>query len=285
MPSYKEVLQINEQYAIDNQKEASAIKLLLMHFSKLDNAKLYQHLEDQMDTESYKRFLYAVDDYIKHHKPVQHITESEYFYGHKFCVNCNVLIPRYETEELVSYLLEMMDEYFENNETIDLVDIGTGSGCLATVLDLEDKRVTAIGTDISEEALKVARKNAELLNSNVIFKQGDMLEPVRGQTFDVLVSNPPYIPNNEKVDPLVKDHEPHIALFGGEDGLDFYRQIIEGAESILKERYIIAFEHAYDKAKQIKRLLKKNLKNVTIIQKKDMQGKDRMTFVLKKPKK
>jgi len=281
MPTFKEILQINEQYALDNKKEPSAIKLLLLHFSKFDNTTLYQNIDKEMDESAYKRFLYAVDDYIKHHRPVQHITESEYFYGHKFAVNCNVLIPRYETEELVSYLLEYMDETFDQDQTIDLVDIGTGSGCLASVLALEYDRINVVATDISQEAIDVAKENAKSLNANIKFLQGDMLEPVQSMKFDVLISNPPYIPDNEVVDPLVKDHEPHIALFGGKDGLDYYRAIIQNAESVLKDKYIIAFEHAFDKAKKIKKIIKKNLKDVRIIQKKDMQGKDRMTFIFK----
>ena len=281
MPTYQQALKINEQYAADNGKEPSAIKLLMLHFSCLSSAHLVAKLNDEMDQTTYKKFLRAVDEYIINNKPVQYITENEYFYGYKFNVNSCVLIPRFETEELVTNVLELKNEYFKDRK-VKLVDIGTGSGCLAIALALEDKNIEAYGTDISEEALSIAKENNDTLNANVTFYQGDLLQPVIDQKFDILVSNPPYIPNNEEVSPLVKNYEPHIALFGGEDGLDYYRKIIMDAEKILNDRYIIAFEHAYDKAKEIKKLCKKHLKHVRIIQKKDMQGKDRMTFVLKK---
>ncbi|MFH5881589.1 peptide chain release factor N(5)-glutamine methyltransferase [Liberiplasma polymorphum] len=281
MPTFQQALKINEQYAIDNNKEPSAIKLLMLHFSCLNSANLVAKLNDEMDEGTYKKFLRAVDEYIINNKPVQYITENEFFYGYKFNVNNCVLIPRFETEELVTNVLELKNEYFQERK-VKLVDIGTGSGCLAIALALEDQTIEAHGTDISEEALAVAKENNDTLHANVTFYHGDMLEPVNNQKFDILVSNPPYIPNGEHVAPLVKDYEPHIALFGGEDGLDYYRKIIIGAESILNDRYIIAFEHAFDKSKEIKRLIKKYLKNIRIIQKKDMQGKDRMTFVLKK---
>ena len=109
-----------------------------------------------------------------------------------------------------------------------------------------------------------------------------MLKPLKGMKFDILVSNPPYIPNLEYVEDLVIDNEPSVALFGGDDGLDFYKEISKNAESILNDKYIIAFEHAFNKAKQLKKIIKKHIHDVEIIQKKDMQGKDRMTFIIKK---
>ncbi len=280
MPNYRDILSINEQYALDNGKENTAIKLLLMHFAGFKPTDLMLKLDQEMDPVQYRRFLYAVDDYIKHNRPIQHITEEEFFYGHRFCVNCDVLIPRYETEELVTYTLDYIQDFF-GSTPIDVVDIGTGSGCIATVLSLENKNIKAVGTDISDKAIDVAKRNATSLKADVEFLQGNLLEPVQDRKFDVLVCNPPYIPNDEVVDPLVKDHEPHIALFGGHDGLDFYRALLENVESVLKPRYIIAFEHAYHTAKVLKKMIKQHLKDVKIVQLKDMQGKDRMTFIFK----
>ena len=281
MPTYQEALSINEQYALDNDKEPTAVRILLMNFSGLSGAELLARMQDMMQADMYQRFRNAVDAYVIEHKPTQHITECEHFYGYRFGVNENVLIPRFETEELIGYLLDYKAELF-GDTPVRVADIGTGSGCLAITLALEDENIEAHATDISEPALKVARQNSENLGANVTFHAGDMLAPLQGQgTFDILVSNPPYIPNHEHVEALVKNHEPHIALFGGEDGLDYYRAILRQAESIMNGRYIIAFEHAYDKAKEIRKLCKKYLKNTRIIQKKDMQGKDRMTFVLR----
>lgn len=281
MPTYREALNINEKYAIDNKKEDSGVKLLLLHFSKMSSADLILNFDTEIDDEIYNEFLYGVDRYIAKNIPVQHIIGYEVFYGHEFYVNQDVLIPRFETEELVENILMYYDEVFDGKD-VSVVDIGTGSGCLAVTLDIEEKHMTVSATDISLEALNVAKKNSEHLKANVTFYQGDMLQPVMDKKFDILVSNPPYIPVKEYVEPLVKDNEPNVALFGGIDGLDFYRIIIKDAEKILNDKYIIAFEHAYNKAKEIKKLAKKHIKNAEIIQKKDHQGKDRMTFIIKR---
>jgi len=281
MPTYRDVLRINEKYAVDNFKEDSAVKILLLHFSKMESSELLMKIDEEMPTEIYDEFLFGVDKYIVRNIPVQHITGYEYFFGHKFIVNGDVLIPRFETEELVANVLMMYDEVFDGTK-VDLVDIGTGSGCLSVTLDIEEENMTVTATDISEKALTVAKKNNSSLQGNVEFLQGDMLEPLKGRKFDIIVSNPPYIPNKEYVEGLVKDNEPDVALFGGEDGLDFYRIIISGAAELLNEKFIVAFEHAYDKAKELKKIIKKHFKDVQIIQKKDMQGKDRMTFIVKK---
>ncbi|MCF7925555.1 MAG: peptide chain release factor N(5)-glutamine methyltransferase [Candidatus Izimaplasma sp.] len=281
MPTYKEALMINEQYALDNQQEATGIKILLQHFSKLSHAKLFENLDETMPEQDYKAFRDAVDQYVIKNIPVQHITQKEYFYGYEFFVNKDVLIPRFETEELVANILLIYDEIF-NQTPVKVVDIGTGSGCLAITLDKEEPNMSVSASDISKEALTVAHKNNTILGANVTFKQGDMLTPFQDQKFDILVSNPPYIPKDEMVEDLVKDNEPHIALFGGTDGLDFYRIIIKEAKNVLNDRFIMAFEHAYDKKTVLKALIEKHYDNVEIRQLKDMQGKDRMTFVIKR---
>ncbi|MFW5914065.1 MAG: N5-glutamine methyltransferase family protein, partial [Bacillota bacterium] len=160
--------------------------------------------------------------------------------------------------------------------------LGTGSGCIAIVMDKEDARVKAIGTDISEKAVVLARRNAEALGSTATFVSGDMFEPVKGRTFDIILSNPPYIPNDEDLDPLIRENEPREALFGGKDGLDFYRKILSEIKPYLNPHYIVGFEHAYHHADAIKALAEEALKDARIIQKKDMQGKDRMTFIVSK---
>jgi release factor glutamine methyltransferase len=281
MPTFRQALQINEQYAIDNGKEDSAIKRLLLHFSKMDSSEMLLRFDEEMPDQVYQDFLFGVDRYIIKNIPVQHIIGYEYFFGYQFTVSKDVLIPRFETEELVGHILTLYDDVFDGKE-VEVVDIGTGSGCLAVTLDLEESKMHVTATDISEEALQVAKQNNDHLGANVTFYQGDMLEPIKDKKFDILVSNPPYIPEEEYVDNLVKDNEPHVALFGGEDGLYFYRKIIKDAETILNKPYIIAFEHAFDKANELKNMIHSYIKDATIIQKKDLQGKDRMTFVLKK---
>ncbi len=281
MPTYKEILRINEQYALDNKKEDSGVKLLLLYFAKIDSAELLLSLDEEMPEQLYQDFLYGVDRYVAKNIPIQHIIGYQEFYGYKFAVNSDVLIPRFETEELLGNILILSEELF-GNKKIKVVDIGTGSGCLGITIDLEEENTEVFATDISLKALKVAKENNEALGASVTFLQGDLFEPLQGMKFDMLVSNPPYIPNKEFVEGLVKDNEPEVALFGGIDGLDFYRAIIKDCETILNDSYIIAFEHAYNKAKDLKRIIKKHLKDVEIIQKKDLQGKDRMTFIIKK---
>ena len=281
MPTYREALTINEQYALDNNKEDSGVKLLLLHFSKMSSSNLILSMDEEMPEEIYNEFLYGVDRYIANNIPVQHILGYEYFYGHKFVVNGDVLIPRYETEELVANLLMMYDEVFKG-ETVEVLDLGTGSGCLAVTLDVEEEHMNVTATDISIDALSTAKKNNRNLKGNVTFHQGDWYGPVEGMKFDIIVSNPPYIPVGEYVEELVVENEPSVALFGGEDGLDFYRVIIENAKDHLNDRFIIAFEHAYNTSKALKKIIEKHFNDVEIIQKKDMQGKDRMTFIIKK---
>src|SRR5699024_7978292 len=152
--------------------------------------------------------------------------------------------PRYETEELVENILYHIDDYFDGDQPLDLVDVGTGSGAIAISLEREESRLRVYATDISEEALEVARENAQRLGAEVTFMQGDMLAPLieKGLKFDIFVSNPPYIPVNQEIEHVVKDNEPHVALFGGQDGLYFYRQIFQSASKVLKDRAILAFE-------------------------------------------
>ena len=279
MASFKEVLNNAKSLTRKKAKETSATELLFLNFSDLKPNELYLRYEEEMPKESENKFNDALDLYLKNNIPVQQIIGHVYFYGYKFSVKNTALIPRFETEELVANTLIQYDEYFSGKQ-VDVVDIGTGSGCLAITLALEEPLMKVTATDISDEALLLAKENARNLNAKVEFIQGDMLKPVLDKKFDIIISNPPYIPNSEKVDSLIYDNEPHIALFGGEDGLDFYREIISNANKILKEKSIIAFEHAYDKKEELQILAKQYFPNANIFTLKDMQNKDRMTFII-----
>ncbi|MDY0023367.1 MAG: peptide chain release factor N(5)-glutamine methyltransferase [Candidatus Izemoplasmatales bacterium] len=279
MASFKEVLNNAKSLTRKKAKETSATELLFLNFSDLKPNELYLKYEEEMPKESENKFENALELYLENNIPVQQIIGHVYFYGYKFSVKNTALIPRFETEELVANTLIQYDEYFSDKK-VDVLDIGTGSGCLAITLALEEPLMKVTATDISEEALLLARENAKNLNAKVEFIQGDMLKPVLDKKFDILISNPPYIPNSEKVDSLIYDNEPHIALFGGEDGLDFYREIISNANKILKEKAIIAFEHAYDKKEELQILAKQYFPNAKTFTLKDMQNKDRMTFII-----
>jgi release factor glutamine methyltransferase len=280
MASYKKILQEAKKLTRAANKETSATELLMLHFSKLQPTELYLKYEDQMPKTAEDEFFKALDLYLNKNKPVQQIIGYVYFYGHKFKVTNQALIPRFETEELVANVLMLYDEYFEG-ENVDLVDVGTGSGCLAITLAKEEKSMKVTATDISEQALSLARENAKNLDVSINFIQGDMIKPIMDKKFDILVSNPPYIPQKEEVDALVYDNEPHIALFGGADGLKFYREIIKDSIHILKEKAIIAFEHGYDKGEEIRALGRQVYPDAKIMTLKDMQSLDRMTFIIK----
>lgn len=280
MITYKTALEKANKILRKHNLESSAARLLLLHFSDLSPTELYMSYVEKMPEDNYKRFMEAVEDHATKNIPVQHIIGYVYFYGYKFIVNNQVLIPRFETEELVANVLILYDKYF-SGKTVDLLDVGTGSGCLAIALQKEEPdHIQAVATDISETALETARQNADALGAKVEWIQGDMLRPVKGRTFDILVSNPPYIPADEQVDDIIIHNEPHVALFGGDDGLKFYHEILSQAGEILKTQSIIAFEHGFDKAKELQTIARQYFKDATIYTLKDMQDKDRMTFII-----
>ena len=214
-------------------------------------------------------------------EPMAHVLGYSWFYGYKFIVNEDVLIPRPETEELCANILARMDQYFANNETIYCVDVGTGSGAIAITLCKEEPHVHMMATDISQEALVTARKNAQMNEADVQFMAGDMLQPLveKNIRVDVLVCNPPYIPQEEKMEKSVVDFEPHVALFGGEDGLKFYREIFADCQKVLKDKAFMAFEMGWDQRERMSQLVEKTLPGWKYEILKDMNGKDRMLFV------
>lgn len=280
MATYKEALDEAVKVFRKHHLEASAAKLLMLHFSGLEPTELYLDYEKEMPEDRRQQFMDATRRHVEDHIPVQHLIGYVYFYGYKFLVNDQVLIPRFETEELVANVLMLYDEHF-GGQTIDLVDIGTGSGCLAITLKKEEpSHLHVVATDISQTALETARKNAAALEADVEFIAGDMLTPVKGRRFDILVSNPPYIPDVEEVDAIIYDNEPHVALFGGEDGLKFYRRILGEAKDILKPKSIIAFEHGYDKGEALRQMAKEHFPEADVYTLKDLQQRDRMTFVI-----
>lgn len=205
--------------------------------------------------------------------PLQHITGCQEFMGFNFKVNEKVLIPRQDTELLV----EQAVDYIGENK-MKVLDMCTGSGCIAiSIYKLCDNaKVTAV--DISEEALKIAKENNRTNGSNVTFIKSDLFENVEGE-FDVIVSNPPYIRTSE-IESLmeeVKLHDPMIALDGSEDGLKFYREIIKKANDYLKKNGIIFFEIGCDQGESVPQILKEyNFKDIKVL--KDLPGNDRVVI-------
>lgn len=274
---YKKFVTQKQDLALENSKEESAVILLLESITKLSTNALYLKMNEEIDSDTINKFNDIFDKYLYDNKPIQYLIGYSNFYGRDFIVNEDVLIPRFETEELVENVLYRYDDYFKGKK-VDVCDLATGSGCIAITLSLEEKNMNVIATDISSAALNVAKQNMENLGGKVKFLEGDMLAPLEGYKFDIFVSNPPYIPDNELVDPLVKENEPNLALFGGMDGLRFYRIILKDLKEYLKPRAIIAFEHGYDKKNEINALIKEYFKDADIECIKDLEGKDRMTF-------
>lgn len=217
---------------------------------------------------------------ILNDEPMNYVLGYSYFYGYKFTVNSDVLIPRPETEELVCLILSKYDEYFKGQK-INICDVGTGSGAIAISLSKEEPNLNVYASDISKEALVVAKKNADDNDASISFMCGSMLEPYieKGIKVDILVSNPPYIKADEKLESSVIDYEPHVALFGGDDGLKFYREIFENAKYILNEKAMLFFEIGYDQKQNLTELAKEYFKDAEIEVFKDINGKDRMLYI------
>ena len=276
--TYQQFIRENEKKAIDNDKEESAVILLLEHVTGYETNELYLKMSSEIEEDIVNKFNEIFNVYLFDNKPIQYLIGYSNFYGYDFIVNEDVLIPRYETEELVENILYRYDEHF-SGQKVNVCDLATGSGCIAISLALEEKNMTVIGTDISKDAIKVAKQNNEKLGANVKFLIGDMLEPLKGKKFDIFVSNPPYIPENEEVMSLVKDNEPNIALFGGDDGMKFYRIILSGLKPYLNKKAMIAFEHGYDKKEEMIALANRYFPNSKVEVLKDLEGRDRMTFI------
>jgi release factor glutamine methyltransferase len=214
-------------------------------------------------------------DQLKTSKPVQLVLGEAFFFDRAFLVNEHTLIPRPETEELVAGILDR----FSNNE-LKVIDVGTGSGCIAISLQLARPQWSIRGVDIHRQTIATARSNAERLGANVDFQVLDILQESLPE-FDLLVSNPPYIPENEikDMDANVVNHEPDRALFvPDDDALVFYRRLIELATQKKKETLVyLAFEIHEDFGEQMIELCTSfGLKEVNLLQ--DLQGKDRMIF-------
>ena len=208
-------------------------------------------------------------------EPVQYIVGEVDFCGNILKVNKNVLIPRFETEELVEETTKYIKEFFKDK--VDILDIGTGSGAIAISLKKNtNSNVTA--TDISNEALEVAKENAKSNKVDINFINTNIYEGINNK-FDVVISNPPYIAYDEEIMDIVKNNEPHAALYANNNGLYFYDEILKNIKYIIKDKYLIAFEIGETQFEDIKLFKEKYLPESKISCKKDMQGRNRMVFI------
>ena len=209
-------------------------------------------------------------------RPIQYIIGEVNFYGYDFKVNENVLIPRFETELLVDKTIKKINKLFMNKH-VDILDLGTGSGCIAISLKKEiNSSVDAV--DISKEALEVAKHNAKNNNVDINFINRDMCKYVE-KRYDVIISNPPYIAYDEEIMDIVKDNEPHKALYADNNGLYFYEKIIENIPKITKDKYLICFEIGYTQSTAIVDMVKNKLGDINISVEKDYANLDRFVFI------
>lgn len=209
-------------------------------------------------------------------KPIQYIIGEVNFYGYDFKVNENVLIPRFETELLVDKTIKKIKKLFID-KPVDIVDLGTGSGCIAITLKKEiNSNVDAI--DISKDALKVAKDNAINNHVDINFINTDMTKYTE-KKYDVIISNPPYIAYDEEIMDIVKNNEPHNALYAEDNGLYFYKKIIENIPKIAKEKYLVCFEIGFTQSTAIVDTARKHLKDINISVEKDYANLDRFIFI------
>lgn len=265
--TYKELFEFTkEKYDIDDDK----INYLLKYFLKLSS-------NDKVDMKSdlvNKYFDKVVE--VEEGKPIQYVVGNVDFYGHSFIVEPGALIPRFVTEQLVYNTIIYINKYFKDNAS--LIDIGTGTGVIGITLKKEIPTLNVTLVDISEEALEIAAKNAKLLDTSVEIYKSDMLKEVinKGEKYDIIISNPPYLTTDQEIMDIVKKYEPSLALYGG---TKYYDEILSNAKKAIKDKALIAFEIGANQAEEIIKLATKYFKDSPYEVRKDLEGRDRMFFL------
>lgn len=227
-----------------------------------------------------KKLLEKYLDYVKRRlsgEPLQYILQEQSFYGYDFYVDSNVLIPRFETEELVEKAIQIINK----NKLRTIIDMCTGSGCIGITIAKECLDVQSVCVDLSSKALDVAKYNADQLDvvDQVAFYKSNLFADIRAMEVDMIISNPPYI-ESVVIDTLsdeVKCQEPHLALDGGSDGLEFYRRIIKESQHYLMDKGYLLFEIGYNQMEAVIDLMKLN-KFVDIVGYQDLSGHDRIVI-------
>ena len=261
-------------------KEESLARFLLMYILDENSQQFTNNISEQLTKEKEELYFSLIDKHIEKNVPLSHLVGFEYFYDRKFKVTKDVLSPRMETEELIYKVIEYIKSINKNN--IKILDLCTGSGIIGITLrkELGFKSVEVVASDISEEALKVAKENAIMNEAVVKFIQSDIFENIN-EKFDIIVSNPPYIAYNDKItmEDNVLNYDPHLALFAEEDGMYFYREIVENAKEYLEEDGLVFFEIGYDQREKILKLANENGFKAEVY--KDINGRDRMAILVR----
>ena len=270
-----------EDLIIEGKKHLSSneAKMLLAYITGYDTLELLLHLDEIVDIEKVKEYKKMIES-IKNNYPIQYLIGDVNFLGNKIKVNENVLIPRFETEDLVNRSISYIKEYFEK-EDLDIIDLGTGSGCIAISLKKEFSNSVVDALDISEDALDLAKSNAIDNNVDINFSLKDMCGDLN-KKYDVIISNPPYIEEgSNEVEDIVLKNEPHLALFASNNGLYFYEEILKRTNINLKDKGMIIFEIGYNQGESLRQLCNKYLPNAKFVLEQDMSGKNRFVFIYK----
>ena len=257
----------------------SMVKMMISRVTGIDTLDLLNNLHYEFSDKEEKEYKGLIEA-VKNNKPVQYVLGSVNFYGLELKVNENVLIPRFETEELVENTIKLINTKFKD-KSINILDLCTGSGAIGLRLKKEYPNSDITLSDISGKALMVAEENSETLKLPVKIINSALFDKINDK-YDVIISNPPYIKDDEEIEDVVRDNEPHIALYAGPDGLDYYRRILKDIKNYLKEEFIIAFEIGETQKKDVSKLAYDYLDNIEIYSKQDMSGKDRMIFIVNK---
>lgn len=267
-------------FLTERDREANVADLLLVHHLECGRAQLLANGRDGIDPELFAQFEKDIRTHAEEGVPVQHLIGQEEFYGRDFIVNGHVLIPRPETEELIVAVTDQLKKKGWSDQTLNMVDIGTGSGIIAITLALELQRVSMKAVDLSPEALKVARENATSLGAEISFYEGSFLEPIveTGEKMDVIVSNPPYIPESDRssLSDVVVNHDPELALFADDNGLAAYRAIVSQVPKVKAGETLLAFEIGHNQGEDVSAIIQETFPyaNVNVIQ--DINQKDRI---------
>lgn len=256
--------------------DTHAAQLLMEHVTQKSGAALLADLREPLTPEQQTAFWNKTEELLTG-KPVQHIIGTEQFYGLSFEVNEHVLIPRPETEELVLGALERSRNFPKDCR---VADIGTGSGAIAIAFKKERPEALVTATDISEAALKVAKRNAKRNETEIDFRLGNMTKPIEGEKWDVVLSNPPYIAleESQQMSRTVLDFEPHNALFADDEGLFFYKQLAKKLPKLMNQQSLIGVEIGYLQGPAVSGLFQKAFPKARVSIVKDVNGKDRMIF-------
>lgn len=238
----------------------------------------------EYEIEYLKKYLSPEKDFnqaierLKNGEPVQYIVGDTNFYGNIIKVNKHVLIPRRETEELVEKTNELIKQIF-SGQKIRILDIGTGSGCIPITLKKLQPSSEIDACDISQSALEVARLNAQNNKVSINFIESDIFSAINDK-YDCIISNPPYISYDEEIMDIVKNNEPHQALYAPDDGLYFYKKILTLAPQYLNKTFLIAFEIGATQGERLVTLAQNLYPKSKIILKKDLQHFDRFIFII-----